>query len=409
MNGSLSATGAPQSREIVPLGLAYYWLTSCVVFAGVWLGTYVLPQQGTPQGLVERFARLDGVAYAEIAETGYWYDPARPSYVAYFPAYPLLGRAVRWLTGLSSEAALLLVSHICLAAAFVMMGAYVAARWPCEPRRTLHYALLSLGLWPTALFFRMAYTESMFLLVTLGAMYGMHRRWPNTVIALTIGLATATRPVGIALVPVFMVHLWDTASSMRRLTLRSMGLLPLACWGLIAYMLYLYAAFGDPLAFATTQRQWMHRPAAWSERLPAVLALEPLWSPYLHGSPTYWARPGAVTNPLSNYGFMNPILFVATCALIVIGFAERWLDRGESLLSALLLGVPYTMVAYDNLMLSQPRFASVVFPAYLVAGRLVSRVPFWAAGVLMPLSAALLGALAALFAGGYGYDYKILY
>ena len=147
------------------------------------------------------------------------------------------------------------------------------------------------------------------------------------------------------------------------------------------------------------------------------MTLEPIWSPYVPSYSNYWLSCDVnewfarepVTNPLLNFGFMNPIFFVATVALVIVGAAKRWLDARETALSALLLLIPYCTMAYDNLMLSQPRFASVIFPVYIVMGNLLGRLPRWLVAIFFLASAALLFTYSALFAAGYGQRYKILY
>ncbi|MGH7128632.1 MAG: hypothetical protein ACREIV_08675, partial [Planctomycetaceae bacterium] len=88
---------------------------------------------------------------------------------------------------------------------------------------------------------------------------------------------------------------------------------------------------------------------------------------------------------------------------------KRWLNGRELLLSALLLLIPYATMTYDNLMLSQPRFAAVVFPAYVVIGHLLCRSPRWAACLFLGVCGVLMGLYTVLFAAGYGTDYRILY
>jgi hypothetical protein len=111
-------------------GLLHYYLSSLIVVLGVAMGHEYLksprPRQG---GLLDAFANWDGKWYREIAETGYSYDPAASSNVAFFPAFPLLGRLVSHLSGLACTEALLLVSHACLALTFLLLAAYTRARF----------------------------------------------------------------------------------------------------------------------------------------------------------------------------------------------------------------------------------------------------------------------------------------
>ena len=76
-----------------------------------------------------------------------------------------------------------------------------------------NYVLLALTLFPTAYFFRMAYSESVFLLVTLAAMLSIELGGPLLVTSLIIGTATAARPVGVALLAPFALHLWNRSNS----------------------------------------------------------------------------------------------------------------------------------------------------------------------------------------------------
>src|SRR5205807_1571849 len=75
------------------------------------------------------------------------------------------------------------------------------------------YTLLAMGLLPTTFFWRMAYTESMFLCVAIVAMVAMGRRWPLPIVAVLVGLATAVRPVGLALLLPMAWHVWNTSAS----------------------------------------------------------------------------------------------------------------------------------------------------------------------------------------------------
>jgi len=196
--------------DFLGAGLLCYYLTGLIAVLGVLVGHHYLkpaPHPAGPRGdLLDAFAYWDGRWYVAILQHGYTYQPGQPSNVAFFPAFPLLGRAAADITGLRPEVALLLVSHLCLAAACVVLAAYAHRRYgsghPAAP-----YALLAFGLFPTTFFFRMAYSESLFLLAALLALYGMERRWPPVVIAALIGLTTGTRAVGVALLSPLLLHL----------------------------------------------------------------------------------------------------------------------------------------------------------------------------------------------------------
>src|SRR5205085_3352892 len=99
--------------------------------------------------------------------------------------------------------ALIIVAQASLLGALPLLNAYIAARQTDastfsgagreEPANAACgcYALLAMSLWPTTVFFRMAYSESLLLVVTIGAMYAMERRWHPFWVSLVVGFATA--------------------------------------------------------------------------------------------------------------------------------------------------------------------------------------------------------------------------
>jgi hypothetical protein len=262
------------------------------------------------------------------------------------------------------------------------------------------YVLLVMGLFPAGFFLRMAYSESLFLLLVVLVLYGIRRRWHPLIVALLAGMATAARPTGIALLLPLTLYLWHEAPGrgafVRRLVLYG----TIGCWGLAAYAGYLYAAFDEPLAFAAAQQNWRVRPETpLGQRLLDLATLEPVRSVYDAGSPGYWGRVSPAS-PFLSLPFANPIYWLAAVGLLALGGFKRWLNRYELWLGAALLAIPYVTRGHEMCLASAGRFACVAFPCYLVAGRLLSRLGYAAALVLAVL-ALLLATYAALFAAGY--------
>src|SRR6185369_15405542 len=195
--------------------------------------------------------------------------------------------SLTWATGIRTELALVVIANACLAAAFVVMRSYAHMRAPDEAGAAVAWTLLAFGIVPTTFFFRMAYSESLFLLVAIGAMHAMQRQAHPCWVALVVGLATATRPVGILLLGPFALYLWRRMPNGRRRTnlLYFLGSatiwLPLACWGIAAFMIFQYANLGDALGFFHTQQNFGQRPlTGYLEQWARALILEPIWSVY---------------------------------------------------------------------------------------------------------------------------------
>src|SRR5262249_55237622 len=120
--------------------------------------------------------------------------------------------------------------------------------------RDIHtYTLAAMALFPVTFWWRMGYTESMFVCTAVLAMLGVARRWPVWVVALVIGLCSAVRPVGVALFLPLAWRIWKDGGKLvpSFKTLATLGWSGvLSCWGLLGFMLHLYLKFGEPLAFA---------------------------------------------------------------------------------------------------------------------------------------------------------------
>jgi hypothetical protein len=403
------AVHAPRTLPAVTVltGFMYYYWSSTVVLLGVLFGNDFLkpPQTASspPDSVLESLFRFDGLHYKSICVSGYQYDPSRRSEVAFFPVYPLLARGVMTAANGRPEWVLLFIANLSLVITFIGLYAYTLERYrevdsPTLPRNVL----LAFGILPMTFFFRMAYSESVFLAASIGTLLAIQRRLSVFWVALLSGLVTATRPVGIAFLPVFLWYSWQRSPNWRSFLAYSLYLAPLASWGLLAYMAYQYAAFGDALAFAKTQQYWRsHADAPWAEKAWALLVLEPLWNLFSSSSGRFWRVHEWHGNPIFSLIAVNPIYFALTAFLIVFGALKRWLNSYEILLGIGLLLIPYVTRGYDNSMFSTGRFAAAVLPVYLVLGQLLNRAPAGLTSLFAAIGSFMLGAYSALFAAGY--------
>lgn len=386
-----------------------YWTTSVIIVLGVCLGHFYLAESRhqdhfhTPHRTdpMAAFANWDGQWYSRIARNGYFYDPKAQSSVAFYPAFPLAGRFLVWITGLDYDLALTLVANLCFFLALALLGDYLRRR-PDVPAEAGSYACLALALFPVGFFFRMAYSESLFLLLAILTLYALARQWSILAVAALVGLATAARPVGVALIPPLLLAGWRRYSSPRRRLVVLALATPLCGWGLASYMIFQYMRFGDALAFVKTQVHWRVRePPGRAEQLLAAATLEPLWTVYDESSPAYWRRHDYHLRPIFSLLFANAIYFTTAGALVGHGAWRRWLSAEEILFAAGVLLIPYLSMVYGGGLHSHARFATVAFPVYLVLGRMLAALPSSYAAMVLALSGFLLGAYAALFAGWF--------
>src|SRR5256885_1992162 len=221
----------PAERERVREGVVY-----CLkVFLGVRLGLALLalvglgliphdiqpvsvPGWGAPpfdHGFHDLFTvweRFDGLWFLRIATGGY---VSGDGSAAFYPLYPLLIRIVSPILGGHPFAASLVVSNVSFAGSLIVLYFLTAGELSEGAARK---AVLYLALFPTAFFFLAPYSESPFLLVTLGAFWGARRnKW--WVAGICGALASATRNVGILMAPALAIeaaHQWYESRDPRR-------------------------------------------------------------------------------------------------------------------------------------------------------------------------------------------------
>lgn len=381
-----------------------YLATLVPVVLGVAIGFEVfVPGRTIPYGedsLLLRFAAWDGGQFMSIMENGYSFQSGKISNIVLFPGYPVLGMMTRFATRLTSAASLLLVSHAALISAMILFHRYVWFRFH-------HAALADASTWalailPPTFFWRMAYSESTFVLLEVMVLYGIRRKWPLPAMALIAGLSTAIRLVGVALLIPLAFEFASRRRTENRPLLRACLMLPVAVGGLLAFMVFQWIEFGDALRFAKGQDAfYLRAPVGSVQHWSRLFTLEPIWATWLQGSDCFWRLHAPKPGALLNLQFWNPIWFCATAALVFHGWFKRILTDAESAMGAALLIIPYIGRAEEFCMGSQARYASVALPAVMVLGYLSRKwsAP-WKVGLIV-VSTSFLAAWSAFFAAWY--------
>jgi mannosyltransferase PIG-V len=333
-------------------------------------------------------ARWDAVWYLNIADSGYRGARARS---AFFPLYPLAVRAGGELAGGSRAARLVAAYAVSLAAflgALVLLYRLAALELG---RRTATPTLLLLSLFPASLFFSAPYSESLFLLVSVGAFWAArtgHWGWAGACAA----AAAATRSAGVLLlIPLAVLYLigprkdrTERASLRRPHRLRPDALwLLLAPLGLLVYAGYLQLATGEGLSFLDVQGAWYREFAgpmggAWDGLKAAFEGARHL----LAGSTAELRYSDAGGDP-TRAAWMNLMLFaslVFTLVACVGTFRRLPLAYGLYAGSALLL--PLSFPVGPQPLMSLPRFVAVLFPLFMWLGLVCEerRITDWVAG-----------------------------
>jgi hypothetical protein len=337
-------------------------------------------------------ARFDANWYAGIAAEGYDWQGRfdRQQNLAFFPALPLLERALGALTGgldphLARDTRLMRLAACGLA---ISLAAFLGAAWYFarlaedllgDPRS--RGALLLLASYPFAVFYSAAYTESLFLLAALGCWHSMRR---NRVAAASVwGLvAGLARPNGFFLsVPLGLIALGARDGSaapepaVRSTVARRLAIAATPIVGMLIFTVYVYSRTG--IWFA-----WARLHAAWGR----VLTGE---APALFG--------GTSGDGLLNVLVEHPYDTLNALA-VVFTFAMAW-PVARTLGAFILVNIVPPLFAGG--VLSLGRLSATLFPLFLALGALL---PIRTMPAVIAVFSILQGLVAVLF-----YTWRSLY
>jgi hypothetical protein len=320
-----------------------------------------------PAGSMNLWSHWDGEHYVTLALGGYLNPPEDVS-PAFFPLYPLLVRFFAELFGgpISREALSVwgpLISLLFLPFALYFVYQVALDDWG---HRVARGTVLALAFFPTTFFLNAAYTESLFLALSAGSVWAVRVRKDLLLACVLAGLASATRNVGVFLI-VPLAYEW--INNLDRYRWRGAYLL-LVPSGLVAYMGYLWARFGDPILFYTAQEDWGR------EATGPLVTVGRAWASAVEGAGRLldtglWTDPtlGNLANHLAGAGNLtNLAFFVFAVAILLAGFR----DLPPSLtLYGLLLIAPATLFGTaQSPLMGTPRYVLVAFPLFIVLGLL---------------------------------------
>jgi hypothetical protein len=215
----------------------------------------------------------DAFFYRQIAIHGYeapTADAAPKNTWAFFPGYPLLIRALGG-GGIFFPIIAVITSNLALLAALFAVAA--AGRHLGAADDETERAAWYLALFPTSYFFSLPMTESLFLLLSsVTFLFAARRRWFAAGVA--GALAAATRVIGVCLLPALLL----LPLQRRERPAKQLLWLLIIPFGLLAFVGFLYARTGDPLAFVHAQTLWGRGAAPQLDRIHDGLLISKPWN-----------------------------------------------------------------------------------------------------------------------------------
>ena len=348
-NAGRKPEGRSAADEVARDAILFAVLTRVALAVIVWLSLRAVPRLPSyPTQLADSFlpdhpaldgwVRWDASHYIAVARFGYG-DPASPSPdggIGFFPLYPLLLRAIGFVTGQSDSNAGLAVIGIGLSNLFFLISVWLFARLATEllPVDLARWAGRLFAVAPFAYFYSAAYTESLFVLEILAALwYARRDQWWRA--AIVAAFASATRLVGLAVIGGLLYGAWRARRQLPELV----GLAAVGASGFVAFLLYLWVRFGDPLAYFKTQEEW----GDWRDHVWFYVELfvtRPRES--LGGDPRHLVIIGNVALALVCLALLptvvrrlEPAIAGITVLLVVGQFAITWVSLGRYLMPAI--------------------------------------------------------------------------
>jgi hypothetical protein len=336
--------------------------------------------RGTENTLVDVFgSRWDTGFYVSIVEEGYKYEGVVLPSVPFFPLLPLAMRALMPLIG-DAVTAGIVAANLALVGTAVLLYRLVELKWgPETADRSVWYLLI----FPASFFGSAIYSESLFLLAAVAALlFARQGRWQ--VSAAAGFLAGLSRFMGLIVAPLLLVEWLVRRRGPADQRPPWTGLLAAVSvpLGTLAYMGYLQATFGDPLAFMKGSSAWGRTPSSPLGMIGDLFATpEGGWVAALAGGRIH----------LDNW---TDFLFVLVFLIlgIVLLVKREWAEGTFVILGAL---IPLS----SGLWMSQRRYMWVLFPAFILLARWGDRP--WVDRTVTAVSLALLGYFTVLFANGY--------
>ncbi len=323
-----------------------------------------------PSRYISTWVQFDGVHYLTLLHEGY---KGAALIQAFFPLYPLLTKMFTF--GFFDPVIVgIVLSPVCFGAGLLLLYRLLQIdESKTTAARTVWLILLS----PVSFYFAALYTEGLFfLLVVLSFYFARTQRWLGAgIIAM---LASATRVVGILLLPALLYEFWQQQKQIS--WKHASAFFPLV--GLGAYMTYLQIVFHDAFLFFKVQQSF-----GTQRSTDKFILLYQVFFRYVKM---------LVTVPWRQEIYYVVCQEFMAGLLGLIGLIVGWFTSRRSYL-VFCIGA-YLVPTLTGTFSSLPRYLLPLFPVFLIPAKYMPR---WAYIIILLISFGLLLVNFTLFAQGH--------
>jgi hypothetical protein len=318
---------------------------------------------GVGNALGATVVRWDAIHYIYIAQSGY----KEVQDTVFFPFYPLLikvgGVVVR-----SDVIAGVVISLVAFVVALVLL--HRLAREELDIRAADATVWL-LAFAPMSLFFTAVYTESLFLALSVGALYAArHERW--ALACCLAAVAAVTRVPGVLLIVPIAIFYWQSPPHVRRAKPWQVAWLALPALALAAFLAYMQKQGFGWSAPIKNQTGHAHEHTFSGPIWTVTHAVSDGISGFGHIIGGSAAITNGFSSGLSNSAENVMLLVVLLICVATLVIAWMRLPSAYAIYALLiLLECLWSPVSYRPLM-SLDRYALVIFPLWMAAGSWLS-------------------------------------
>jgi Mannosyltransferase (PIG-V) len=344
---------------------AVIWLAGAFANAAAVQNNRLVAQHGETgtlghpwDSLVGFWNKWDSTWFQLIADQGYDASPNAP---AFFPLYPITEWALSPIFGRPFYAGLV----VSLVASFIAFYLLIRLTHHELGQETAHRAVVYLAICPMAFFLSAAYSEALFLALTLGAFWAA-RRGCFLQAGLWGGLAALTRSSGLLiLVPLAIMYVQHQGGLRKAIHPRALWL-ALVPAGTASFAGYLWWKFDDPLRFVDAQDLWQR------ELTTPIQGLGHSIDSFIAGIRQLWAGPDgrvywpqAQDDPIRVATHSVELFVVLVLLALGVWLAFRFLPAAYGWYGVASLLLPISSGSDVWPLHSLPRFGLVMFPVFI--------------------------------------------
>lgn len=304
------------------------------------------------RGALLPLLNFDGRNYLAIVKYGY---EANSQLAVFFPLYPLLVRTFSFNLFFNPIVVGLLISAVCILAAVIVLYKLLQIEYS---EKIAMRSIMLLLLFPTSFYLFAYYTEGLFLLFSVLFFWFIKKN--NLFMAsVSVFFATATRLVGLALVPSLILEVYEIYKKENKITW-SVLISPL---GFVSYAIFNYLKFGNPFLMITAQTS-----SSFGRSIDILSPFHIFRDAFIK----------IISGPFPPYdsAFVYPVIILeflyAVFILIILYFAFGKLPKSYFLY--ILFSI--VLIFYSSALSSIGRYILVIFPIYVLLALTLPRKIF---------------------------------